>query len=197
MHSYGFQLAFAEAWVSNDDNRYIVKYVQGDQRDELAAILTNIIESPRTHNDAKGFSVTLPATWFSAYNNFITPKDAGTHLQPLKTFETGADIQVLHKPNVDWENGTMDMVVEHLNSWDYSWLKSYKHRDDSVEYFEIGSLLAVRLQADVVFNKTPMTLYRIAVARNPDFILFSFMTPTEGFNDRKPTYDSIVQSLKF
>lgn len=193
----GAPAAFAEAWISNDENRYLVKYVIGDMRDELAAVLTNKIDSPRTHTDAKGFSITLPATWFAVYNNFTTPKDGGTHLQPLKTFETGADIQVLNRPDVDWKNGNMDMVVEHINSWDYGWLKSYKHREDSVEHFELGELQAVRLKADVVFNKEHMTLYRVVIAHHPDFVLFNFMTPTEGFEDRKPTYDSIVNSLEF
>ena len=193
----GAPAAFAEAWISNDENRYLVKYIQGEMRDELAAVLTKKIELPRTHNDAKGFSITLPATWFSVYNNFTAPKDGGTHLQPLKTFETGADIQVLNRPNVDWENGNMDMVVEHINSWDYSWLKSYKHRDDSVEHFEQDGLQGVRLKADVVFNQAPMTLYRVVIAHHPDFVLFNFMTPTEGFEDRKTTYDSIVNSLTF
>lgn len=195
----GAPAAFAEVWISNDENRYLVKLTQGDLRDELAEILTQDIKSPRIHNDSKGFSITLPPAWYPIYGSLTFTENHATQLIPIKAFETGANVNTIKIPEVDWTNWdkNMNTAVEHLKTWDYSWFKAYKHRQDSVEHFVIGGLPAIRFKADVVFNKFPMTYYRIAVAHKPNFVLFTFLTKSEDFEERKATYDAIANSLTF
>jgi len=192
----GAPAAYADAWVSEGHSRYLVKYQQGDLVEILQEILPDITQ-PRVFKDAKGFSMRLPPKWFAFYVRPTSPKHSDTHLQPLKAYETSVEIKTLQRHDIDWEALHMREVVKELGTWDYSWLRSYQLDKDSIEYFTLNGQRAVSLGADVVFNTEPMMYYRVVVARKPDFVMFTFLTHKDKFDERKPEYDRLINSVEF
>lgn len=186
----------AKAWISDDRHRYLVRYEVGDITDELQNV-SLLPSETRRHEDAKGINLDLPDNWSVFYKNSYEPTKEPTFLQPMRVDLMAAEYNVYHRHDVDWENATMDDAVSELNSWDYSWLKSYTFNPESVEHLTVNGQPAVRFQADVVFKTEPLVYYRVAIAKAPRVAVLSFFSHKDSFDVNKTIFDQIAGSVTF
>lgn len=186
----------AKAWISNDANRYLVKYENGDLTDELQSI-RQFPEGVQHFKDAKGVSYSLPENWTAFYQNAFEPAKSQTYIQPMRIDLRAADLSVFTRTDIDWSTVTRDDAITELNNWDYSWLKSYVFIPESVEHLTINDLPAVAFQAEVVFKEQPLIYYRVVIAKAPKVAVMSFYAHKSDFPQEKAVFDQIAHSLAF
>ncbi len=193
----GAPALFAEAWVSNDANRYLVQYTQGDVTQKLASTHAQLGLNGQVIDDPKGFRVTLPPNWSYFHGDPKKPENKWTQLVPFDAYKATAEYSMYDRPDFDWDTFDLEAEVKLINDWDHSWLTSYEFLPDSVSQFEFNGISALSFTADIVFYEQPMVDYKILLARKPKMVIFIFRTRTEDFETMKPVFDQIVRSIQY
>ncbi len=193
----GAPALFAEAWVSNDANRYLVQFIQGDVIQKLANTQAQLDLSGQVIDDPKGFSVTLPPNWLYFHGDPKKPETKWTQLVPFNAHKATGEYFIYDRPDFDWDSLDLEAEVKVINDWDNSWLTSYKFLPDSISRFEFNGISALSFQAAIRFYDQPMIDYKVLLAHKPKMVIFVFRVRTEDFDNMKPVFDQIVRSIDY
>ncbi|QDS97236.1 hypothetical protein HG15A2_04970 [Adhaeretor mobilis] len=181
-------------WISNDEHRYIVKFVAGG----AIAELTEIRQAKPNESkllEGKGFRVTLPPGWYA-----YAPGEAddegktgttliGPNASINARIETGplGKIKEKHDSPRDWA----EHALEHYGKQ----LGNLKLSEKGIEIIKIGDREAVAVEFEYREGKVAKRARRICVFGESTAANLRFTTERDDFEKLVPSFEEIVSSL--
>lgn len=183
-------------WISSDEHRYLVRFAAGGVSADLTRIeQRKADESEEVKGD--GFSLTLPPEWHS-----YAPDDPSEE-EHETTFLLDRDGIVSATISVGSLDSVKEQQRESAKAWTESALKdfekavtNFKVRDSGIQEVKIGDRSGTIVVADFTEGGKKKTILGIAVFSDTQAFNLRFKAPAEKFDELRPQFDAIVESLK-
>ncbi len=181
-------------WISNDKNRYIVRFDGGG----VSASLTRIVKpNPNQSTSLKldRFSMTLPPDWFAYTPSGNDKDDRSTSwlIDPQSILdgrvESGSldTLQAEHDSPTAWLESALDENRKHLQDVALS--------DTGIEKAKVGGREAATATFTFVDGGKKMTAHRVAVFGESSAVILRFNASTQQYPSLQPAIKSIVSGL--
>ena len=183
-------------WISSDEHRYLVRFAAGGVSADLARIdQRKADETEEVKGD--GYSLTLPPEWHA-----YAPDDP-----PEEKHETAFLLDRDAIVSATISVGALDSLKDEQRASAKAWtewalkefgksVKDFKVRGPGVQEVKIGERSGTMIVADFTEDGKKKTIFGVAVFSDQEAVNLRFKAPAEKFDELKPQFDAIVESLK-
>jgi len=183
-------------WVSNDEHRYLVRFVAGGVSAELAKVWHAEPGKGETV-EGDGYSVTLPAGWL-VYNASSPEEPNETNLQLLDP-RADAMCEIAVRPKSELKGDK----AKSTKAWTESYLDDVKNKfpdiavnaDGLVETL-VGGHAATEIVVTFTEGGNKMQALSVAVIGNEKAATLRFKTDAAKFDELRGAFDKIVKNFK-
>jgi len=179
-------------WISDDANRYIVRFGAGITADLTRVEQRKQDESLELEDDQ--FSITLPGGWF-AYEQESEGSKRIIHLLDRRAIAT-ITLSIEDKDSLkEEEQVSAQAWAESIVKTKSKHLKNSSVRDEGIINFKIGEHDAASVVFDYEQGKKAMTGYGVAVIGDRSAIGLLLRVPSDQYEAARVEFDAVVRSL--